>query len=204
MTVSAVSFSRPILRSGVITTKGALLLITALVTAGTAVSQSPESLERHAAWKARMEKLFAIEKRVQQTVPVRRERPSRVENITDNEVREIQAVTSEILPGPILNIGTVVVGCPCEDGQSCSDQVWVVAHRPGKTKGLLLSKISDRWSVGPVQRWWLEREDLEARRKSFASWESYMDAEDALTERFPACVAQGGASGDKRTPPGHP
>jgi hypothetical protein len=174
------------------TAKSALLLISLMI-AGIAVGQSSEDTRRGAAEAehARIQKLFRTEARAWQTRPNRRESPSRAENITDNEVREIQTVISEVLPSAILNIGTVVVGCPCEDGQSCSDQVWVVAHRPQRTKGLLLSKIDGRWTIGPVQRWWLDREDLEARGwKSFPSVHAYMVALGALTERFPACDSQ--------------
>jgi hypothetical protein len=172
-----------------------------LLIGGVAVGQSSEDARRAAAAAedARIQKLFRTEKRAWQTHPNRRESPSRAENIDDNEVREIQTVISEVLPGAILNIGTVVVGCPCEDGLSCSDQVWVVAHRPEKTKGLLLSKIGGRWTIGPVQRWWLDREDLEARgRKSFPSVHAYMAALGELTERFPACESE------VRTPAAHP
>ena len=97
-------------------------------------------------------------------------------------------VLAQVRPGDIVNIGTVVSGCPCEDGSTCSDQVWVVAHSPGTSVGLLLSRINSHWVIGPVQQWWLDREDLYARRDSFSSRFTYFAAEDALTERFPACA----------------
>ncbi len=184
-------------------TRRAALLLAWLLIPGVAVGQTQPDARR-AAYLARMERLFSIDQRAQQARPYRRESPSREENITDNEVREIQVVTANIVPGAILNIGTVVVGCPCEDGQSCSNQVWVVAHRPEKTKGLLLSKISGHWAVGPVQQWWFDREDLEARRKSFPSVLAYIDAEDALTGRFPACRSQASTSGGERASATHP
>lgn len=160
-------------------TAKSLLPLISLMIAGIAAGQSSEDARRAAAEAedARLQKLFRTQNRAWQIRPNRRENPSRAENISDNEVREIQTAISEMLPGAILNIGTVVVGCPCEDGASCSDQVWVVAHRPQKTKGLLLSKIDGRWTIGPVQRWWLDREDLDARgRKGFPSLHAYMMA----------------------------
>ena len=135
-----------------------------------------------------METLFKIEQRIQKAHPYRREGPVRSDNITDNEVQEIEFFLAKVRPGDIVNIGTVVSGCPCEDGSSCSDQVWVVAHSPGPSVGLLLSRINDHWVIGPVQQWWLDREDLGARPDSFSSRSTYFASEDALTKRFPVCA----------------
>jgi tetratricopeptide (TPR) repeat protein len=125
--------------------------------------------------------------------PERRDSPIRAENLTDDEAREIQRLMLDIMPGVILNIGTVVAGCACGDGPSCSAQVWVVGHRPGTTAGLMLSKINSRWTVGPVQRWWLDLDDLEARRPSLSS-QSYLAAEEALRKSAPTCSAATAAS----------
>jgi hypothetical protein len=163
------------------------LFCVALLGAAVALAQSQEDKSR-ATYKAQMESLFRIEKRIQETHPHRRESPIRGDNITDIEVQEIQSVLGKVRPGDIVNIGTVVSGCPCEDGTSCSDQVWVVAHSPGTSVGLLLSRISNHWGIGPVQQWWLDREDLTARRITFRSSSTYFAAEDALTRRFPACL----------------
>jgi hypothetical protein len=168
------------------TTNAALLLIASLCI-GVALAQSQED-KRRADYRVKMERLFRIEKRAKDTRPYRREIPIRVDNIKDEEVQEILNLMARVRPGAIVNIGTVVLGCPCEDGSSCSDQVWVVAHGSYGSVGLLLSKIDSHWAVGPVQKWWLEREDLEGRRKSFSSPFAYFDAVDALTERFPACL----------------
>jgi hypothetical protein len=167
-------------------TKVALFLMVSL-SVGVAIAQSQDD-KRRAEYRAKMERLFSIEKRERDTRPYRRESPVRVDNIKAEEVQEILTVMTQVRPGSIVNIGTVVSGCPCEDGPSCSDQVWIVAHGSDKSVGLLLSKVDSHWAIGPVQKWWLEREDLEARRKSFSSSLAYMHAEDALTERFPACL----------------
>lgn len=108
-------------------------------------------------------------------------------HLTDDEVREIQAAVSAIRPGAIVNIGAVVTGCPCEDGPSCSDQVWVVAYRPEKSTGFNLSNVNHHWILGISQSWWLEYENLQASRRTFASWAAYLDAEQDLFKRFPAC-----------------
>jgi len=125
--------------------------------------------------------LQKVEDRAKEVQPYRREEPVREDNIRDREVEEIKLALADVMPGAIVNIGTVVTGCPCEDGSSCSDQVWTVAHRPGESIGVLLSKINGHWTIGPVQRWWWEYKDLLARREWLTTnWA-------ALMERFPAC-----------------
>jgi hypothetical protein len=164
-----------------------LLLLVLAVVAYSANGQTADE-KRVSVFRAEMEKRMRIEKRIRETRPARRESPIRLENIDDDEVREIQRLTSARWPGAIVNIGTVVVGCPCEDGPDCSDQVWIVGHRPTEMKGLLFSKIKGRWSVGPVQSWWLEYEQLGARRSAFrSSWE-HMQALADFWKTFPACT----------------
>src|SRR5260370_41413847 len=126
-------------------------LLLAYLAAASAMGQSSDEQKR-AAYRARMERLFAIEKRISQTRPVRREHPPRADNIRDEEVAEIQTDAATVMPGAIVNISTVVTGCPCEGGPSCSDQVWIVAYRPEKTLGVLLSKIENHCHVGVVRR----------------------------------------------------
>ena len=130
--------------------------------------------------------LDAKERRAYQLRPRRRDAPLRYLNISDDEVREIQAAAVDIVPRAIVNISAVVVGCSCEDGPGCSEQVWILAERPGKTVGLQLSKIDGSWVIGPVQQWWLSFEDLERRSRSMKFWD-YEDARDRMFEAFPAC-----------------
>lgn len=158
-----------------------------------AIGQAQEE-KRRAAYRARMERLFAIEERIVKTRPQRRDSPLRQENIRDDEVRQIQAAASLVVPKAIINISAVVTGCPCEEGPSCSDQVWILAHQSERTTGLQLSKISGQWTIGAVQRWWLEYEKLEARRASFRPISTYFHAEDSLKEQFPACLSSSEAS----------
>ena len=100
--------------------------------------------------------------------------------MSDEEVREIQAVVFQVLPGSILNISGVVSECPCEDGPACSDQVWIVAHRPNQTKGLQLSRIDAHWAIGPVQQWWFDFENLAATRQRFAWNAAFYTAQNSL------------------------
>jgi hypothetical protein len=52
--------------------------------------------------------------------PARRDGPLRAVDVSDDEVREMQAVALQVQPDSILNISGVVTGCPCEDGPACS------------------------------------------------------------------------------------
>jgi hypothetical protein len=93
---------------------------------------------------------------------------------------------SPVYPGAILYISGVVTGCPCEEGPSCSDQVWVVPQNELKTNRTLLSRISGRWTIGPIQEWWLNKAHLEADYHLTAGQRA--EALDALWEKFPACM----------------
>ena len=84
----------------------------------------------------------------------------RYENISDTEVREIQAVAKKISPGSIINIGGITMGCPCEDGPMCTEQVWVVAYRAEISTGIYLSKIKGHWVLGPKQKYRMEFDEL--------------------------------------------
>jgi hypothetical protein len=104
-----------------------------------------------------------IRSRANQIQPRRRDSPARYQNISDEEVREIQIAASTVVGKVVVTIGPVVVGCPCEDGKSCTDQVWILANLPHGTVGLLLSKIAGHWDIGTVQRWWLQDATLPRR-----------------------------------------
>jgi hypothetical protein len=126
--------------------------------------------------------------RIQQSRPVRRDAPLRELNLSDNEVREIQAVAHSLLPGSIVNISGVVEECPCEEGPTCSDQVWIVAHRSGESLGLQLSRVSGRWTVGVLQQWWLSFDRLRKNRSPGSS--AYTEAFLELQDQFPVCSRQ--------------
>jgi hypothetical protein len=131
---------------------------------------------------------YRLSARMALTRPMRRDGPLREVNLSDNEVREIQSVVSELYPGAILNISGVVTGCPCEEGASCSDQVWTVAHSEGRIDGLQLSRIGDRWMVGSIQQWWLSYAQLQASRN--LSPVKRTEALQSLWDSFPACLQE--------------
>jgi hypothetical protein len=118
--------------------------------------------------------------------PTRRDNPLRDSNITDEEVREIQIVARQVMPGAIVNISGVVAGCPCEDGPACSDQVWIVAYTSQKSRGFQLSKVSDHWTIGPVQQWWFDYDDLNARSRSLRP-SVFLTLANEMMEKYPAC-----------------
>jgi len=118
--------------------------------------------------------------------PRRRDDPLRYENVRDDEVKEIESAARSVIPKSIVNISGVVTGCPCADGATCTDQVWVLASRADMTFGLLLSKIGGHWLIGPVQEWWISYEKLKSRR-SRLTYSEYEAAEQHLLEQLPSC-----------------
>mgnify|MGYP006297859761 CR=1 FL=1 len=124
------------------------------------------------------------------TRPKRIETYLRKENISDDEVREIQDAARSVLPDAIVNIAGVTSACPCEEGPECSAQVWVVGHEPGETVGLMFSRIAGHWGIGLVQSWWLRYDEWRASRPSWgnrAEWIAWRDAQEALFAIFPSC-----------------
>lgn len=127
------------------------------------------------------------------TRPKRNEAYLRQENISDEEVREIQGAARSVLPEAIVNIAGVTSECPCEDGPGCSAQVWVVAYDPSETVGLMFSRINGRWGIGPVQSWWLRYEELLAKRRSWrdkGKFRAWYEEQEALFAAFPSCAAE--------------
>ena len=127
-----------------------------------------------------------VEARIIQTRPTRRDGPLRKANLSDDEAREIQSIMAPTYPGAILNISGVVTGCPCEEAPSCSDQVWVVPENDLKAGGALLSRSSDRWTIGPIQKWWLDKAHVEADHTLTPNQRA--ETLDSLWEKFPACM----------------
>jgi hypothetical protein len=134
----------------------------------------------------RQNRRYRVETRIIQTRPARRDGPLRKANLSDDEAREIQSVMSPIYPGAILNISGVVTGCPCEEGPGCSDQVWVVPENDLRNDGVSLSLISGRWTVGPIQKWWFDKAQLEA--DPHLTPHQRREALDSQWEAFPGCA----------------
>lgn len=118
--------------------------------------------------------------------PPHRAGPVRYLNISDDEVREVQAAASEVVGNVLVTIAEVTEKCPCEDGDACTDQVWVWAYKPSGTVGLLLSKVDGHWTIGAVQRWWLSHENLQ-EHKFKGDYFGFKEAERDLLWQFPKC-----------------
>ena len=148
--------------------------------------------DKRAAWKAGQAKLNHIHR----SRPRRLDVPLRTENISDEEVREIQAITDRVYPGAIANISGVTEGCPCEEGPQCTSQVWVVAYRKSRYKGLMLSRVDGKWTVGRIQDWWIKYENLRSRYREALTdrtvdrreaYKRLRDEQLKLLEKFPIC-----------------
>jgi hypothetical protein len=119
--------------------------------------------------------------------------PMREDNITDEEVRELQNVARLVYPDTIVIIGAVTDGCDCEDGSSCTNQVWLVLNRENyQTRNLVLSKIGGHWKVGAVQSWLIEY-DAHQSQPGYPGWGSseqsraWRRENQRLLDNFPTC-----------------
>jgi hypothetical protein len=122
-------------------------------------------------------------------------RPPRRENISDDEVREVQSAALAVYPDFIVVISGVTEGCDCEEGDQCTAQVGLALNRDNQSRSLVLSKIDGHWKLGAVQSWWLryhaEHTDFprSSSREQFHAWQQ---KERRLLEGFPACPAPTG------------
>jgi len=168
----------------------AFALLLAVQTLCVAVVYADEAADkaREERW-ARQERIWKLEQRIREITPRRRDSPPRRENISDDEIREIENLTHEIFPRTLVNIGTVVTGCPCEDGPKCSDQVWLTAVKDNTTYELQLSRINNKWMVGPVQLWWIEYKNMQMEYERYWGKKFYPGGgtHESLVERFPIC-----------------
>jgi hypothetical protein len=151
-----------------------------------------QMVDDEAYWDAQYRRYADIGKRALELYPGRRNTPLRELNISDNEVREVQAISNRYLPRAIVNISPVVTDCPCEEGPTCTAQVYVLATSKDKTRGLQLSRMNDRWAVGMVQDWWLRYEAIVRQHTGNAMLDDYLyrKATSELYEEFPRCVGQ--------------
>jgi hypothetical protein len=153
-------------------------------------SASAESQRRRDEVASMEVRLLELDARSRQLYPRRRDTPLRYLNITDSEVRELQVIARKYRMSELLNISPVVEGCPCEEGGTCTEQVFIVGRVDQKVYGLELSRRKNLWTVGVVQRWWLERAALEAREKVM-DIRSFQNARDRLLLEFPQCAPAG-------------
>jgi hypothetical protein len=141
-------------------------------------------------------KLMELENRARQLAPRRRDAPLRVLNISDDEVREVHAIAIKYRMPELVNISPVVTGCPCEEGGNCTDQVFITSLVNQRPVGLQLSRRKNLWTVGVVQKWWLEYAALKAREPNLSRAE-YQQARMQLLLSLPACAGPANAG----TPP---
>ena len=81
----------------------------------------------------------------------------------------------------------------------CDSQVWILAYRDNRYDGLMLSRISNKWVVGPLQTWWFEYDLLSKKINELLSEkpadyrEAYRELREKrlrLQEAFPSCVSE--------------
>jgi hypothetical protein len=141
-------------------------------------------------WDAQAKRYRVVIERAHEIFPARRNTPLRDVNISDEEIREIEALSRRYLPRAYVNISPVVGDCPCEEGPTCTAQVYVVAQTADQTRGLQFSRMNDRWNVGVVQQWWIRRDAVQRQHtgNSFLDDYLYQKAVNELYEEFPMCA----------------
>lgn len=125
--------------------------------------------------------------------------PLRYENISAQEIDEIETAAHSIMPGALVNISGIVAGCQCEEGEQCTAQVRVVAYLPEKTSGLSLSRINNHWSVGLLQQWEFQYAAFLAKYpkpyfgrmpEAKARFDEFLAEQTALFSEYPSCHAE--------------
>jgi hypothetical protein len=114
----------------------------------------------------------------------------RQDNISDEEVREVEQAAFEAYPDSIVNISGVTDGCNCEEGGACTAQVWLALYREEHIRGLVLSKIDGHWKVGAVQRWWNQYSAHQSTNPGFGRGPeqiAWRQENQRLLDSFPAC-----------------
>jgi hypothetical protein len=118
------------------------------------------------------------------------DRPLRRDDISDEEVREVQQAAIEVYPDFIVYISGVNEGCNCEEGGRCTAQIWLALNREDQTRSLVLSKIDGHWKIGAVQSWLLE---YDAHKASYPGYGSsakqiaWQQENQRLLDSFPSC-----------------
>ncbi len=179
-----------------------LVSVVALTLTGAAQSQtSPKPLtdadyaqmnDDIAYWDSQRARYDLIRSRVEDLMPARRDAPMRELNISDEEVREVEAIAYKYLPRTTINISPVVTDCPCEEGLACNAQVYVVSTVKDKWRGIQLSRMNAHWQLGVVQEWWLRYQALRDPHtgNSFLDYYLHRKAVSELLEEFPVCSSR--------------
>lgn len=82
----------------------------------------------------------------------------REQNLTDEEVREIEGLVAERYPGAMIMIGGSTEGCKCEEGPECTSQVVVAGRLDGESYEISLSKVGQDWEISKE---WRTRDRIE-------------------------------------------
>jgi hypothetical protein len=133
---------------------------------------------------------FGLFRHIRTTDPGHPNRPLRQDNITDEEVREVQRAALEVFPDFIVSISGVTDGCDCEDGSNCTAQVWLALYRENQTRSLVLSKIDGHWKIGAVQSWWLQYSAHQSTNPGFGrgpKQTAWAQENQRLLDSFPSC-----------------
>ena len=140
-------------------------------------------------------------RQIWQSEPRRIEDQLREENVTDQEVLEIQKASLAVMPGAIVNIGGVTTNCPCGYGTTCAAQVWIVTNRPNESVGFMLTKINGHWVLGPIQQWWFRYRQHQDKKSTLprstynaedkAKWDEWEIEEQELINEFPGEKCEG-------------
>jgi len=179
-----------------------LVPLVAVALTGTAQSQtSPKTPARDdyvqinddlVYWDSQRDRYDDILLRASKVYPERRDAPLRELNISDEEVREVEAIAFKYLPRTTINISPVVTDCPCEEGLACNAQVYVVSTVKDKWRGLQLSRMNAHWQLGVVQEWWLRYQAIREPHTgdSFLDYYLKRKARSELLEEFPVCASK--------------
>ncbi|MCK5874920.1 MAG: hypothetical protein KAG82_09545 [Alcanivoracaceae bacterium] len=123
----------------------------------------------------------------------------REDNITDQEVREIQTQVERYFPGIIVMIDGVQAPCDCREGAGCTAQVNVAAVSGQEPVLMRLSRIDGEWVPGVVWQWQQELrrliQQLSANEDGNTNGEERRRAADRMLaehrNRVPVCAPEG-------------
>ena len=110
----------------------------------------------------------------------------REDNITDQEVREIQAQVDRYFPGIIVMIDGVQAPCDCREGSGCTAQVNLASGSANQPVLMRLSRINGEWVPGVVWRWAQEWKEL---RQQLAELQSEGSSSDELRRQAEQLVS---------------
>jgi hypothetical protein len=145
----------------------------------------------HAAEDTNTAKEFESYRHINTAEPQLPRRRFRRENISDDEVREIQDVAATVYPDFIVVISGVVDGCDCEEGSQCTAEVGLALYRENQNHSLLLAKVGEHWRLSVVQAWWLRYHAHQASRpgfkQSYQEHKAWEDEDQKILDTYPAC-----------------